>query len=119
MHFVQEHLLSILIFGGYLLLLCGLLLFAGFRKFKTSPRQPPSLFLVMAACSVPGLVLGYGLVVLYWICYEKGWLSALYSILPGGWEDVHLLATTVGGSWLGILIGTLTGGWLWKRRLHP
>ena len=70
MSFFQEHLLSILILGGYLLLLWSLFFLAAFRKFKPSPQQPPSLFLFMAVCSVPGLVLGYGLVLVFWTCYS-------------------------------------------------
>lgn len=118
MRFFQEHLLSILIFGGFLLLLGGLLLFAIFRKFKPSPRQPPSLFLVMAACSVPRFIAGCSLATVYLTCSEKRWFSALYSMLPAGWEDIHLLAATVGSIWSGSLTVALVGGWLWQRRLH-
>ena len=118
MSFFREHMIVILICGGSLFLFCGFLCFAAYRKFKPSPRQPPSLFLVMAGFSLPGFVAGYGLTISYWICFEKGRFQKFYSMLPAGWEDIHLLAVTVGGCWAGTLMGALIGGWLWKRRLH-
>jgi len=112
------YLTKVLMCGGSLVLFCGLLCFAAFRNFKPSPRQPPSLFLVEAACSIPGFIAGCGLITLYWICFEKGFFQKFYSMLPAGWEEIHLFTMTVGGCWAGTLTGALLGGWLWKRRLH-
>ncbi len=103
---------------GQLLLLSGLFLAAAFRKFKPSPRQPPSLFVIMACWSLMGFVSGCCLVAIYWTLFVRGWFAPIFSMVPAGWQSLHLLATTAGGCWGGGLLGALAGRRLWRRRLH-